>query len=91
MPFTGPTIVVTHHAVHRNSVAPIYRDDWVTAAFVSDLSELIEAYQPALWVHGHVHNSFDYRVGQTRIIANPHGYGKENPAFDCTLVVEIEA
>lgn len=90
-PFPGPTVVVTHHAVHRNSVAAVYRDDWVTAAFVSDLSELIEAHQPALWVHGHVHNSFDYRVGQTRVLANPHGYGNENPAFDCSLVVDVEA
>lgn len=91
VPFPGPTVVVTHHAVHRNSVAPVYRDDWVTAAFVSDLSKLIEAHQPALWIHGHVHNSFDYRVGQTRVICNPHGYGDENPAFDCTLVVDVGA
>lgn len=90
-PFAGPTVVVTHHASHRNSVAPVYRDDWVTAAFVSDLSKLIEAHQPNLWIHGHVHNSFNYQVGQTRVICNPHGYGDENPAFDCTLVVDVGA
>jgi Icc-related predicted phosphoesterase len=41
------------------------------------------------WFHGHVHNSCDYFIGGTRIIANPHGYGRENPSFDSCLVVEI--
>jgi predicted phosphodiesterase len=87
--FDGPTVVITHHAVHWGSILPKYRTDPVTAAFVSDMSAMIEAHQPALWVHGHVHNSCDYRVGDTRIICNPHGYGAENPDFDGSLVVQI--
>jgi Icc-related predicted phosphoesterase len=88
-PFAGPTVVISHHAVHWGSIAPKFRSDPLTAAFLSDQSALIEAHQPALWVHGHVHNSSDYRVGRTRIVCNPHGYGDENPAFDGALVVEI--
>jgi Icc-related predicted phosphoesterase len=61
----------------------------VTGAFASNLEALILATQPTLFVHGHVHNSSDYRVGATRILCNPHGYGSENPAFDGALVVEI--
>ena len=91
VPFDGPTVVVSHHAVHWDSVHPRFRSDPVTGAFVSDLSALIEAYRPALWVHGHVHNSSDYRVGDTRIVCNPHGYGEENPDFDGALVVEVGA
>ena len=56
---------------------------------IRDRSTLIEAHQPTLWVHGHVHNSSDYRVGTTRIVCNPHGYGFENPDFDGALVVEV--
>ena len=53
------------------------------------MSATIDAYQPQLWVHGHVHNSCDYKVGDaTRIVCNPHGYGDENPRFDGSLVVE---
>ncbi len=91
VPFAGPTVAITHHAVHWNSVHPRFRADPVTGAFVSDLSALIEAHQPALWVHGHVHNCFDYRVGATRIVCNPHAYGKENPDFDGAFVVEVDA
>jgi len=89
VPFNGPTVVVSHHAVHWDSVHPRYRTDPVTGAFVSDLSALIEVHRPALWVHGHVHHSFDYRIGETRIVCNAHSYGDENPAFDGTLMVEV--
>jgi Icc-related predicted phosphoesterase len=85
----GPTVVISHHAVHWNSVLPQYRTDPVTAAFVSDMTATIEAYRPAMWVHGHVHNSSDYHVDQTRIICNPHGYGNENSAFDGSLMIDI--
>lgn len=88
--FNGPTVVITHTAVHWNSILPKYRADPVTAAFVSDMSATIEAFRPTLWVHGHVHNSCDYRVGGTRIVCNPHGYGPENPDFDGAFTVEIE-
>jgi Icc-related predicted phosphoesterase len=88
-PFDGPTVVVTHHGPHERSIAPKFREDLVTAAFVSDLAAVIERHQPALWIHGHTHASFDYRIGATRIVCNPHGYGDENPMFDPELVVEV--
>jgi Icc-related predicted phosphoesterase len=89
-PFAGLTVVVSHHAVHWDSIHPRFRNDPVTGAFVSDQSELIGRYQPTLWVHGHVHNSSDYLVGKTRVLCNPHGYGTENPDFNGALVVELE-
>ena len=90
-PFDGPTVVITHHAPHWDSVHPRFRSDPVTGAFASDLSGLIIQHQPNLWVHGHVHNSSDYRVGTSRIVCNPHGYGNENPAFNGQFVVEVGA
>lgn len=89
MPCDDPTVVVTHHAPHVGSLHPNYRDDLLSAAYVSDLSFVIENGQPDLWIHGHVHHSFDYQVGVTRMLCNPHGYGDENPAFDPALVVEV--
>ena len=89
VPFAGPTVVLSHHAVHWDSIHPRFRSDPLTGAFVSDQSELIERYQPTLWVHGHVHNSSDYLVGNTRVLCNPHGHGNENPNFNGGLVVEV--
>jgi Icc-related predicted phosphoesterase len=88
-PFAGPTVVVTHHAPQGLSVHPQYRSDLLTAAFVSDLSALIMEFQPNLWVHGHVHSSFDYAVGRSRVVCNPHGYWQENPNFNSSLVVKV--
>ncbi len=90
-PFDGPTVIVTHHGIHEKSVAQQYREDLLTPAFISDLSAVIERCQPRLWIHGHTHVSFDYRVGGTRIVCNPHGYGyeRENPGFNPGLIVDI--
>jgi len=85
-----PTVVVTHHCPSRNSVAERFRGDILNAAFSSDLDAVIESGRPALWVHGHTHDSFDYTLGETRVICNPRGYGTENPRFDRELVVEVE-
>jgi predicted phosphodiesterase len=71
-PYEGTTVVVTHHGPHPSSVHPRYAGDSCNAAFVSDLTELV--HKTDLWLHGHVHDNFDYRVGQCRVVANPRGY-----------------
>jgi len=89
VPHEGPTVVVTHHGPHPGSIAEKYAGDPLNPAFVSDLTGMIEARAPDLWVHGHVHNVFDYVVGRTRIVCNPRGYSNENREFDWNKVVEI--
>jgi Icc-related predicted phosphoesterase len=90
-PFDGVTIVMTHHAPSISSVSDRFRGDLLTASYASHLDDLIERFQPALWVHGHTHDSFDYRISKTRVICNPRGYAPDelNPRFDPALVVEI--
>ncbi|SEA74399.1 metallophosphoesterase [Variovorax sp. YR216] len=91
--FAGPTVVVTHHAPHRGSLADRHARDWVFRSRVSELpADLFEV--PTLWVHGHIHQNFDYRVGSCRVVTNPRGYVRwdgamENTAFDPGLVVEL--
>lgn len=86
-----PTVVITHHAPHPESIAPEYELDLSTAGFVSDLTDVIERHQPRLWIHGHTHNSFAYQVGETRVLCNPKGYGRENARrFDPGLVIEVD-
>lgn len=84
-----PTVVISHHLPHPGSVPPRFEGDMLNAAYASDLGELIEEAKPLLWVHGHTHDSCDYRVGSTRIVCNPRGYDRENAAFDRGLVVEV--
>lgn len=91
IPFDGETVVVTHFAPSLKSIASRFAGSLLNACFVSDLGNLVEESGAALWVHGHTHDSFDYYLGKTRVVANPRGYvrdGKaENPAFDSGLTV----
>jgi predicted phosphodiesterase len=82
-------VVVTHHAPSRRSVEPRYRDDLLTAAFASDLDELVG--RATLWVHGHMHAPADYRLNGCRVVANPRGYVGigEHRAFDPGRVVTV--
>ena len=90
-PFDGPTVVITHHAPSIRSVHPRFADSLVSAGFVSDCTSLLG--RADLWVHGHTHDSFDYKVYGTRVLCNPRGYCRddvnENPAFDPRLCIEI--
>jgi len=92
-PFSGATVVVTHFSPALGSVAPRFAGSSLNACFVSNLEALVEKSGAALWVHGHTHDSFDYRVGGTRVVANPRGYVKdgkaENAAFNPGLTVEV--
>jgi hypothetical protein len=89
--FDGITIVVTHHAPSARSLPDHERDDFLAACYASHLDAFIEEFQPELLVHGHVHESNDYRIGRTRIVSNPRGYapGHANPSFDPAFVVEV--
>jgi predicted phosphodiesterase len=99
-PFNGKTVVITHHAPSPLSLHPQYAKDLTSAGFISDLMAMFG--QADLHIHGHTHNSFDYEVRGTRVIANPMGYSKgikrvgtpaelqrENQAFDSQLVIEV--
>jgi predicted phosphohydrolase len=77
-------VVVTHMAPSFLSVHERYKNDtYINGSYASDLSELILDTKPELWFHGHMHDSFDYTIGSTRILCNPRGYvGEElNPEF----------
>ncbi len=92
-PHAGPTVVVTHHAPSRRSIHPRFAGSLLNACFVSDAEHLLEGSRCQLWVHGHTHDSFDYRVNGTRVVCNPRGYAKngvnENALFNPGLVVDV--
>jgi predicted phosphodiesterase len=55
----------------------------VSVAFASNLDELILENQQRVWIHGHTHESFDYRIGETGIGGDPRGCAstEKNKAF----------
>lgn len=93
-PFTGKTVVVTHHLPSMQSVSEQYKKELTSCAFASNLDPLVE--KADYWIHGHTHDSFDYMLGKCRVVCNPRGYpinritGEyENPKFNSQLIVEV--
>lgn len=99
-PYDGRTVVITHHAPHPSSIHAQYSGNALNPGFVSDLTPLVK--QADLWLHGHVHNCFDYRVGRCRVVANPRGYALnarsvsavsqlkfENPEFNYGCLLDV--
>lgn len=90
-PFSGKTVVVTHHAPDWGSLAARWTYDPISPCFVSNLTGLVE--RADLWIHGHTHDGFDYQMERCRVVCNPRGYVNqmqpENPAFDVGMVVEL--
>lgn len=83
----GPTVVVTHHAPHPDSLPPSHGE--LAWCYASDLSELIIERGPDLWIHGYVHQATDYRVGRTRVVCNPRGHADERTGFVPDRVVTL--
>jgi len=88
--FAGPTVVVTHHLPHRQSIHPKYAGSPLSPSFASDLTDLMGS-PISVWIHGHTHESFDYDMNGTRVVCNPRGYEpiEFNPAFDPSLTIDV--
>jgi predicted phosphodiesterase len=86
-PFGEKTVVITHFAPHRRSIAPAYANHRANPGFVLDLRDLMG--RAALWIHGHTHAFFDYTERGTRVVCNPRGYPKETTGFRPDLTVQI--
>lgn len=83
------TIVLSHFVPFPKSIHPQYTGDSCNPYFCSDQQHLT-GYPVLLWVHGHTHSSFNYRLNGTDVVCNPRGYGAENAKdFDPKLVVEV--
>ena len=42
----------------------------------------MDASRVLLWIHGHTHDVFDYRVQGARVVCNPRGYAPDQLSED---------
>lgn len=71
-----PFVVITHHAPSFMSTPPRFKHEHtMNGGYASDLSEdILDNENIRVWVHGHMHDPVDYRIGETRVLSNPRGY-----------------
>lgn len=93
---TYKEVVVTHHGPSYQSVTEGFRGNPLNHAYVSELGEEIVTSGPDIWIHGHIHSSLDYEIGDTRIVTNPKGYPMnkegtqhENSRFNPLFRIEL--
>jgi 3',5'-cyclic AMP phosphodiesterase CpdA len=90
-PFSGTTVVITHHAPDCKSIHHRFTGSPLSPAFASDASELV--LMSNYWLHGHTHDSSDYYVGHARVLCNPRGYATEthieNAEFNDQLLLKV--
>jgi Icc-related predicted phosphoesterase len=82
-------VVVTHHAPSYQSVQPEFIGNELNCCYASSVEYLTDGVK--LWIHGHMHDKIDYKIGDCNVLCNPRGYaGHEQIARTFQLaVVEI--
>lgn len=92
MPFPGRTVVVTHHCPHPDLISAT--NNPTSPAYGSDLSGVIETYQPEAWLFGHTHQNLEEAVGLTTVRNISLGYpGDVRPGDEAAILLRglIEA
>jgi predicted phosphodiesterase len=87
VPFSGSTVVISHHAPSAKSIGKMYRNSPCSPAFAYSMESLVA--EADLWIHGHTHEPVDYWVGQCRVLSNSRGYGTEVELFKADLVISF--
>jgi len=84
-------VIVTHHAPTELSLHEKFRGALLNTFFINDWSNIIDLYNPNLWIHGHNHLSFNYEIYNTKVVCNPFGYNpyEVNPDYKNDLIVEV--
>lgn len=84
-------VVITHHAPsHKSLPGGQLGSEW-DPGYYSPLDDEILCGGPDIWIHGHIHESKDYMIGNTRVLSNPRGYvGDEiNPEFEDSWLIDV--
>lgn len=83
-------VIVCHHAPSSFCVNEKWVGDRLNPFFYTDYSgKIVELSKTKLLVHGHMHDSVDFKLGKVRIVSNPLGYPSEFKSDWKPLIVEI--
>lgn len=73
-------IVMTHHTPSMKSCHKRWGDSESNYAFHNTMLDdfIVSQSNIKFWVHGHTHDSMNYKLGKCKVLCNPKGYGGEN-------------
>jgi predicted phosphodiesterase len=86
-------VVVTHFLPARECIAPRWQGpDLLNDYFANNLGEYIATMSDTTWMFGHTHDATSIVLGNTRVVANPHGYYgavDDGAGFDPFKTIEV--
>jgi predicted phosphodiesterase len=71
------TVVISHFPPSRLLRHPAFPEDDMTTYFNANCDDLMQQFQPALWVYGHNHHSDDQVIHGVRCVSHQCGYPNE--------------
>lgn len=90
----NPCVIVTHHAPSFQSIHDKYRGRKAMNSsyyYFSDLDYIMMNNDHIrFWIHGHVHDKFDYEINKTKVLCNPRGYINHEPIADHFTLAYID-
>lgn len=86
-PFSGPTVVISHHGPSGHCAHPLFSPGPLDGAFFSMRDDLVA--RADLWMFGPTHQSLDTRVADCRLVSNQCGYRGETSGFDPAKIVSL--
>jgi predicted phosphodiesterase len=88
-PHDGPTMLIAHHGLTLEAVAPAFERSLTAAAYTSQIP-FVDGFRPDYVISGHTHHRIDFRRHGVRFISNPRGYPDERGVrFDPRFVLEV--
>lgn len=81
-------VVITHFMPTEKVAHPQFAGSKLNPYFTANMERFMG--WKGLWLCGHGHSNADVMIGDTRVVINPKGYGRENAeGFIPNLIVEI--
>lgn len=94
-PFSGPTVVLTHHLPSKQCIAPRFQGDGLNPAFASEMTDDIRDSRADWWLYGHSHGPVEWDLersdgGLCRMRTNCRGYPSEwdHTGFDPLRIID---
>lgn len=81
-------VIVTHFLPAVECIDPKYlgvATATLNDYFANDLGEWISTLEDTTWLFGHTHDNVDTKINNTRLIANPYGYGFNKNYKECLI------
>lgn len=81
-------LIVTHFLPATECIDPQYlgcATSTLNDYFANDLGDWISYLEDTTWMFGHTHSNVDIKINNTRLIANPYGYGFNRHYKECLI------